>query len=69
MSGGRFVCFDGATSAFGTRCIMLVASYRFRASLAGLITALDTSPAVVVAVGTGGTCGSELALGISNAGL
>ena len=43
--------FPGATFAFSIRGIMLVASYRFRESLSGFITALATSPAVVVAVG------------------
>ena len=48
---------------------MLVASYRFMESLAGVITALTTSPALVVAVGADGTRGRELALEISDAGL
>ena len=69
MSGGRFVCFAGATFAFGTSGIMLVASYWFRAYIAGVITDLATSPTVVVAVGAGRTCGSKLVLEIGNAGL
>ena len=48
---------------------MLVASYWFRESLAGVITALATNPAVVVAVVADGTCGRELALEIGDAGL
>ena len=46
-----------------------MASYRFRGSLAGEITALATSTAVVVAVEADETLGRELALEIGNAGL
>ena len=69
MSGGRFLCFYGATFAYGTSGIMLVASYGFMSSLAGAITALATSPSVVVAVGADVTRGRELALDIDNNGL
>ena len=48
---------------------MLVASYRFRESLAGEITALATSTAVVVDVEADETLGRELELEIGNAGL
>ena len=46
-----------------------MASYWFRSSLAGVITTLATSPAVVAAVGADGTRVRELALEIGNAGL
>ena len=69
ISGGRFVCYYGSTFAFGTCGIMFVASFRFRASLAGVITAMDTITEVVVSVGSDGTCGKELALEIGDAGL
>ena len=69
ISYGRFIYFAGATFAFGTCCIMLVPSYWFRASLAGVITALSKIPAVVVAVGADETRGRELALIIGDAGL
>ena len=42
---------------------------RIRESLTGVVTDLATSPAVVVAGGTGGTRGIELALDIGDAGL
>ena len=48
---------------------LALVDYRFRESLAGLITTLATSPAVVVTVGTDRTCGRELALDIGNADL
>ena len=48
---------------------MLVPSYWFRASIAGVITALSKIPAVVVAVGADETRGRELALIIGDAGL
>ena len=54
---------------FGTCVIMLVASYRFGGSLGGVITALATSPEVVVSVVADGTRGRELALEIGDAGL
>ena len=47
---------------------MLVASYRFRSSLDGVITALATIPSVVVDVGAGITYGRELVLEIGDAG-
>ena len=48
---------------------MLVASYRFGGSLGGVITALATIPAVVVAVGADRTCCREFAIYIGGAGL
>ena len=69
MSGGKFVCFVGATFVFGTHGIVLVASYRFRAYLAGMITVLATSSAVVFYVEADGTRGRDLALEIGNTDL
>ena len=49
--------------------IIFMARDRIRESLTGVVTDLATSPAVVVAGGTGGTRGIELALDIGDAGL
>ena len=48
---------------------MSVARVWFRESLAGVVTAMATRPAVVVAVGADETLGRELALEIGDAGL
>ena len=69
MSGGSFVCFAGSTFAFGTRGIMFMASYWFRESIDGVITALATSPAVLGAMGADRTRGRSLSLDISDTGL
>ena len=47
---------------------MLVDRVRFRTYLAGVVTALTTSPEVVVDVGADGTRGRELVLDIGDAG-
>ena len=44
-------------------------SASIRTYLAGLVTAMDTIPVVVVGGGTGGTHGRELALDIGDAGM
>ena len=46
-----------------------MSSYRFMASFSRVITALATSPEVVVSVVADGTRGRELALEIGDAGL
>ena len=72
ISGGWFVSFVGAIFAFGMCGIILVARSRIKAYLAGVVTAVNTSPAVVVdddGVRTGGTYGRELAIEIADAGL
>ena len=51
------------------RGIMLVARVRFREYLVGVVSALATSPAVVVDVGADGNCGRYFALEIGDAGL
>ena len=64
-----FVAFAGSTFAFGTCGIILVDSAWIMAYIAGVVTALTTSPAVVVAGVTGITRGRELALEIGDVGL
>ena len=68
ISGGRFVAFSCSNVAFGMHGIILVASAQIRSFIAGVVTALATSPAVAVGGGRDGTCGRELALDISDAG-